>query len=54
MLISECEIETDVVFQNYIQLGIISSYIAKPVNINQLSQKVRDEFLVYQMALNLK
>ena len=54
MLISECKIETDVVFQNYIQLGIISSYIAKPVNINQLSQKVRDEFLVYQMALNLK
>ena len=54
MLIGECEIETDVVFQNYIQLGIISSYIAKPININQLSQKVRDEFLVYQMALNLK
>jgi DNA-binding NtrC family response regulator len=54
MLIGECEIETDVVFQHYIQLGIINSYIAKPVTINQLCQKVRDEFLVYQMAINLK
>ena len=54
MLISDCEIENDVVFQHYIQLGIINSYIAKPVTINQLCQKVRDEFLVYQMAINLK
>ena len=54
MLIGECEIETDVVFQQYIQLGIINSYIGKPVTINQLCQKVRDEFLVYQMAINLK
>jgi DNA-binding NtrC family response regulator len=54
MLIGECEIETDVVFQHYIQLGIINSHIAKPVTINQLCQKVRDEFLVYQMAINLK
>ena len=54
MLISECEIETDVIFQHYIQLGIINSYIAKPVTINQLCQKVRDEFLVYQMAINRK
>ena len=54
MLVSECEIETNVVFQHYIRLGIINSYIAKPVTINQLFQKVRDEFLVYQMAINLK
>ena len=54
MLISDCEIETDVVFQHYIQLGIINSYIAKPVTVNQLCQKVRDEFLVYQKAINLK
>ena len=54
MLVSECEIETNVVFQHYIQLGIINSYIAKPVTINQLCQEVRDEFPVYQMAINLK
>ena len=54
MLNCECEIETNVVFQHYIQLGIINSYIAKPVTINQLCQEVRDEFPVYQMAINLK
>jgi len=54
MLISECEIETDIVFQHYLQLGIIDSFIAKPVTNNQLCQKVRDEFLVYQLAINLK
>lgn len=54
ILIDADEIENDVVFQHYLQLGIIDSYIAKPVTINQLCQKVRDEFLVYQMAIILK
>lgn len=54
MLINAHEIENDVVFQHYLQLGIIDSYIPKPVTINQLCQKVRDEFLVYQLAVNLK
>lgn len=54
MLIDAHEIENDIVFQHYLQLGIVDSYIAKPVTINQLCQKVRDEFLVYQMAIALK
>ncbi len=54
MLMNAYEIENEVVFQHYLQLGIIDSYIAKPVTINQLCQKVRDEILVYQMAVNLK
>jgi DNA-binding NtrC family response regulator len=54
MLINAHEIENDVVFQHCLQLGIIDSYIPKPVTVNQLCQKVRDEFLVYQLAVNLK
>ena len=53
-LISTHDVENDVVFQQYIELGIIDSFIPKPVTINQLCQKVRDEFLVYQLAVNLK
>ena len=53
-LISAYDIENDVVFQHYMELGIIDSFIPKPVTINQLCQKVRDEFLVYQLAVNLK
>jgi len=53
-LISAHDVENDVVFQQYIELGIIDSFIPKPVTINQLCQKVRDEFLVYQLAVNLK
>ena len=53
-LISAYDIENDLVFQHYAQLGIIDSFIPKPVTINQLCQRVRDEFLVYQLAGNLK
>ena len=54
ILINASEIENDVVFQHYLQLGIIDSYIANSITSNQLRQKVRDEFLVYQLAVNLK
>jgi DNA-binding NtrC family response regulator len=53
-LISAYDIENDVVFQHYMELGIIDSFIPKPVTINQLCQRIRDEFLVYQLAINLK
>ena len=53
-LISAYDIEYDLVFQHYVQLGIIDSFIPKPVTVNQLCQRVRDEFLVYQLAVNLK
>jgi DNA-binding NtrC family response regulator len=54
ILMNANEIENDVAFQHYLQLGIIDSYIANSVTSNQLCQKVRDEFLVYQLAVNLK
>jgi DNA-binding NtrC family response regulator len=54
ILISAYEVENDLVFQRYLQEGIIDSFIEKPVTINQLCQRVRDEFQVYQLATNLK
>ena len=54
ILISAYEVENDLVFQRYVQDGIIDSFIGKPVTINQLCQRVRDEFQVYQLASNLK
>ncbi len=54
LLISAYDIENDVLFQHYVELGIIDSFIPKPITINRLCQKVRDEFVVYQLAINLK
>jgi len=54
LLANAYEIENDIVFQHCLQLGIVDSFISKSVTIDQLCQKVRDEFLVYQLAINLK
>jgi DNA-binding NtrC family response regulator len=50
ILVSAYEVEYNAVFQRYMQDGIIDSFIEKPVTINQLCQRVRDEFQVYQIA----
>ena len=50
ILVSDYEVEYNAVFQCYMQECIIDSFIEKPVTINQLCQRVRDEFQVYQLA----
>jgi DNA-binding NtrC family response regulator len=50
ILVSAYEVEYNAVFQRYVQESIIDSFIEKPVTINQLCQRVRDEFQVYQLA----
>lgn len=50
ILVSAYEVQYNAVFQRYMQDGIIDSFIEKPVRINQLCQRVRDEFQVYQLA----
>ena len=40
----------DELFQKYMKQGIIDSTIEKPVTINRLCQRVRDEFQVYKLA----
>jgi DNA-binding NtrC family response regulator len=50
ILVRAYEVEYNAVFQRYMQESIIDSFIEKPVTINQLCQRVRDEFQVYQLA----
>jgi DNA-binding NtrC family response regulator len=52
ILISAYEDQNNPVFENYLKDGIINSYIEKPVRINRLRQRVRDEFGMYQLGLN--
>jgi len=50
ILVSDYEVEYNAVIQRYMQEGIIDSFIEKPVTVNQLCRRVRDEFQVYQLA----
>jgi DNA-binding NtrC family response regulator len=50
ILMSAYNFEEDELFQTYMKEGIIDSSIQKPVTINALCQRVRDEFQVYQFA----
>jgi len=54
ILMSAYDFEEDEVFQRYMKEGIIDSSIQKPVTINALCQRVRDEFQAYQLASHLK
>lgn len=49
ILITAYEIEHNII-QEYVNKGIIDSFIEKPVTISRLCQRVRDEFEVYQLA----
>jgi DNA-binding NtrC family response regulator len=54
ILISAYEFQNNPVFENYFTDGIIDSYIEKPVKINTLRQRIRDEFGIYQLRLKSK
>jgi len=54
ILMSAYNFEEDELFQRYMKEGIIDSSIQKPVTINALCQRVRDEFQAYQLASHLK
>jgi DNA-binding NtrC family response regulator len=54
ILISAYEFQNNPVFENYFTDGIIDSYIEKPVMINTLRQRIRDEFGIYQLRLKSK
>ncbi|CAN5447357.1 response regulator [soil metagenome] len=54
ILMSAYNFEENELFQKYMKEGIIDSTIEKPVTISRLCQRVRDEFEVYQLALNLR
>jgi len=50
ILMSAYNFEEDELFQKYMKQGIIDSTIEKPVTINRLCQRVRDEFQVYKLT----
>ena len=50
---SAYNLEIDELYQRYMDEGIIDSSIEKPVTIDTLWQRVRDEFEVYQLKLHL-
>lgn len=48
ILMSVYNFDEDELFQKYMKEGIVDSTIEKPVTINRLCQRVRDELKVYQ------
>lgn len=54
ILMSAYNLEFDELYQKYLDEGIIDSSIEKPVSIDALCQRVRDEFQVYQLKLHLR
>ncbi len=50
ILMSAYNFEEDILFLKYMEEGIIDSAIDKPVTMNRLYQRVRDELNAYQSA----
>ena len=50
VLMSAYNFDEDLIFLKYMKEGIIDSSIDKPVTINRLCQRVRDELEVYQLS----
>lgn len=54
VLMSAFNFEFDELYRTYSAQGIIDSSIEKPVTIDALCQRIRDEFQVYQLKLHLR
>ena len=54
ILMSAYNFEEDILFLKYMEEGIIDSAIDKPVTMNRLYQRVRDELNAYQSAFHYK
>jgi DNA-binding NtrC family response regulator len=50
ILMSAYNFDEDLIFLKYMKEGIIDSSIDKPVTINRLCQRVRDELELYQLS----
>ena len=50
ILMSAYNFEEDILFLKYMEEGIIDSAIDKPVTMNRLYQRVRDELKTYQLT----
>lgn len=54
ILMTAYNFEFEELYQTYLKEGIIDSSIEKPVSIQSLCQRVRDELQVYQLKLHLR
>jgi DNA-binding NtrC family response regulator len=54
ILMSAYNFEEDILFLKYMEDGIIDSAIDKPVTMNRLYQRVRDELNAYQSVSHQK
>lgn len=52
ILMSAYNFDEDLLFLKYMKEGTIDSSIDKPVTINRLCQRVRDELELYQLSTN--
>ena len=52
ILVSAYEVKEDEVFQKYTKEGIIDLFIAKPIPIDWLRQKVREQVQAYKLRMN--
>ncbi|TLX83875.1 MAG: response regulator [Thaumarchaeota archaeon] len=53
ILISAYDFQNNPVFEDYLKDGIINSYIEKPIKINRLRQRIRDEFGRYELGTEI-
>jgi DNA-binding NtrC family response regulator len=51
MLVSAYDFQNNPIFEKYLQQGIIDSFMEKPIKINRLCQKVRDEIQAYRQGI---
>ena len=52
ILVSAYEVKEDEVFQKYMKEGIIDLFIEKPIHIDWLRQKVREQVKAYEQRMN--
>jgi response regulator of citrate/malate metabolism len=52
ILVSAYEVKEDEVFQKYMKEGIIDLFIEKPIPIDWLRQKVREQIKAYEQVMN--
>jgi len=54
ILMSAYNFEEEELYQNYMKEGVINSTIEKPVTMNRLYQRIREELHAYQSGINRK
>ena len=52
VLISAHEFQNNPIFEKYLNEGIGNTFTEKPIKIDRLCQRVREEFRVYQSVSN--